>query len=266
MFSATYFTYDGTHSSVFGLQMLDFNDESVTETTAFSPVLTLNKTKASKRFFFGGIYYDQAPQHTFSVISATAISDTARKGILSWLVGRNEFKKLVIHQEDLENYWYNCIFTNVDIIYINGVCHGFRLTATFDSPYQYGEPSVFQTKLPKNVAGLGLTVTNNSALPDQYIYPTIEIKDVVSSEITIVNHEDYGKVLKLTGLHTGDTIIVDGELRTINSAQGYKYLGGCNKKWLRLKPGGTAILTIGGECSDTGYVKVTIPTYVMIGF
>ena len=140
MFSATYFTYDGTHSSVFGLQMLDFNDESVTETTAFSPVLTLNKTKASKRFFFGGIYYDQAPQHTFSVISATEVDDAKRRKILSWLVGRNSFKKLVIHQADLENYWYNCIFTNVDIIYIQGVCHGFRLTATFDSPYQYGQP------------------------------------------------------------------------------------------------------------------------------
>lgn len=259
MFSATYFTYDGTHSSVFGLQMLDFNDESVTETTAFSPVLNLNKTKASKRFFFGGVSYDQAPQHTFSVISETKIDDAKRREVLSWLVGRNSFKKLVIHQTDLENYWYNCIFTNVDIIYIQGVCHGFRLTATFDSPYQRGE-DVSMTFDDTNT-GRSFTFNSRSDVVDGYVYPRITFSNISGNKLSITNLSDNRRFFEITGIKLGDHITIDNELRTIKSTSGKEYLSSFNKKWFRLCRGENNLVI---TCSGSG--TITCPTYVMMGF
>lgn len=257
MFNASYFTYDGVFSAEYGLMIADFDDSSVIETAAFSLSLNTHKPSKSNRFFHNGVKYDSAPTHQFSIISAQAIPDSVRREVLSWLVGRSAYKKLIIHQPDLEHYWYNCVFTNVEIVYVHGYCHGFRLTANFDSPYQYGEPSTV------TLSGTGetqsVTIINESDILDDYTYPLVTL---TGTRISIVNNtDDTSRPFTISDLSSNEKIVVDNEMRYIESSYGHPRLANFNKNWLRLRHGENELsVMINGTCT------ITCPKYIMIGF
>lgn len=263
MFNATYFTYGGIFSGEFGLQIADFNEESVIETDTFSPSLNTIKIGSGRRFAHNGVTYENHPTHEFSILSERVIDDAVRRDILSWLVGRREYKTLVIHQSDLEQYWYKCVFTNIRNIYVGGHCHGFRITANFDSPYQYGSPTTIE------VGGAGaeriVTITNKSDTLDEYTFPVVEItasNTIDSSTLQIVNYtDDANRVCSVSGLNPGEYIRMDGEMRHIISDTGKGRLGDFNKNWVRLLKGANTIgITV------HGVVKITCPQYAMLGF
>lgn len=256
MFSATHFTYDGVFSGVYGLMLADFDDNSVVETSAFSPVLSTTKPVFSNRFFHNGITYESVPQHQFSVISEVEISDITRREIISWLVGRSSFKPLQIHQPDLEDYHYNCVFTNAEIIYISGRCHGFRITANFDSQYAYG-------KATKVKVGAGLhtvELENKSDIKDGYVYPIVQF---TGGSVDIINvTDDPKRHFTFRDLLPTEIITVDNEMKHIMSNMGGAKLENFDRKnWLRLRPGNNK-LTI----ASNGDVVITCPHYAMIGY
>lgn len=288
MFNAMYFTYDGVYSGTYGLAIADFNDDTITETQAFSPTLNTIKPPHLPRFIHNGITYDQTPQFSLTVISEVEIPDFIRREILSWLVGRKEFKTLQIHQPDLEDYFYKCVFTESEIIYINGRCHGFRLTANLDSPYAYGKGTV--EKLESGDGDV-YYIYNKSDIVDGYVYPTIEftvgdsrltgnevavswasnqhsLKDPVSGtpcesyDICITNMtDDTNRHFILAGLVDGETITIDNEIRHISSNINAERLSHFNKNWLRLRPGKNELKV---EINGTGEIRC--PAYIMIGF
>lgn len=278
MFSATHFTYDGVFSGLYGLILADFDDSSVIETAAFSPTLHTTKTSASNRFFHNGITYDSHPTHTFSVICEKPIDDGKRREILRWLTGRNEFKELKIHQPDLEEYGYYCVFTDIQIIYIHGFCHGFRVTANFDSLYQRGKPSVIdppERTHPSLLYTDGLiemsgtetfTINNRSDIVDDYVFPKIDFY-VYNPVFTIINRTDDPsgsrpfQVSNIASSQYGDGIVVDNELRTFRSLTGKITIEQFNKNWLRLLPGVNTL-----EITTNGSVYISCPHYVMLGF
>ena len=289
MFNATYFTYDGVFSGTYGLIMADFDDSSVVETAAFSPVLNTIKPVSVNRFYHNGITYEGVPQHQITVVSEVEIPDFIRREILSWLVGRNKFKKLQIHQADLEGYYYNCVFTDVEIIYINGHCHGFRLTANFDSPYAYGNPTTRELQSGINV----VKILNNSDIVDGYVYPTISftVSGICNSDaqavawtesqnalatrnpdgtttpldsynVCIINKtDDANRRFIFAGLRANESVTVDNEVKYISSSVGGEKLSNFNKNWLRLRPGYNELLV---DINGTGVI--TCPHYAMIGF
>lgn len=67
MFNARYFTYDGVWSGDYGLELADFENDTVSETDAFTPNLSVLKAPSLVRFFHGGVEYDSAPTCTFSI-------------------------------------------------------------------------------------------------------------------------------------------------------------------------------------------------------
>lgn len=256
MFNATYFTYDGVFSGTYGLIMADFDDSPVVETSAFSPVLNTTKPVSVNRFYHNGITYEGAPQHQITVVSEVEIPDFIRREILSWLVGRNKFKKLQIHQADLEDYYYNCVFTNAEIIYVNGRCHGFRLTANFDSQYAHGMPTVI-------TVGAGVhtvRIENKSDIKDDYTYPIVQF---TGDSLDIVNEtDDSERHFSFAGLAATEVITVDNEVRHISSNFGGENLNKfTSKNWLRLRPGMNDLTIVA-----TGTVTITCPFYAMIGY
>lgn len=256
MFSASDFTYDGVRSGKYGLVIADFNAESVAETAAFSSVLRTTKPATLNKFIHSGIQYDTAPQFQFSVISETEIPDIVRREILSWLVGRNEFKRLEIHQPDLGKYYYKCVFTEASIIFVHGRCHGFRVTAVFDSPYAYGNPTVISVP---SAGEYTITIKNTSDLRDTYVYPKVTF---TGSGITIINNTDDPKRnFVFTDLDDDEQIVVDNEIKYISSSKKLTRLDKFNKQWLRLRKGDNSLTII----SD-GPVTIECPCYVMIGF
>lgn len=260
MFNATYFTYDGVYSGAYGLKIASFDSDTVEDTAVFAPTLNIAKSARSRRFLHNGITYDEAPEYTFSIISQEAIVDSQRREILTWLVGRNDFKKLQMHQLELEDYYYNCVFTNVDLIYVRGRCHGFTVTAKFDSIFAYGRPK----KITLTGTGTAQTIkiVNNSDIPDDYVYPTVSFTLTAEGDVEILNTREIVQApFKFTAMRNTETVTVDNELKIIESNIGGDRLSHFNKNWLRLQHGANVL-----RITFTGTMTITVPTYAMIGF
>lgn len=289
MLNATTFTYDGVYSGQYGLLIASLESESTESTSVLSPTVKTIKTTRRNRSSFAGLEYEENQPLTFSIISEVDIPDIIRREILSWLVGREGFKKLQIHQPDYDDYTYNCIFTDAEVIYVNGSCKGFTITANFDSPFCYGRP------YKKTVNGDGVdyetvTILNNSDTPDNYVYPLIVINpnnsfidgkdgegNDIHKEISIKNisdTSDTGRLFEFSGLlpnllQPDEELCVDNELRVITKRKIGETatnpignaLGAFNKKWLRLKKGVNRL-----EIKIDGSVTIEVPQYVLIGF
>lgn len=259
MVNSTYFTYDGIFSGTLGLQIAEFTGlvpESVEENEAFSPNLSLLKAPSLVRFFHGGIEYDSAPTCEFTVVSQAIIPAEMRSTILSWLVGRKSFKPLRFHSDDLENFVFYCVFTVSSTIYVNGECHGYRLTASFDSQFARGVPSVVSTTSGSH----SLTIDNKSDIVDGYTYPTVTF---TGSSISITNITDSPtRVFAFSGLGGSETVTVDCETKVINSTLGGEKLSNfTSKNWLRLRRGLNTLAVV-----SAGNVTITCPWYAMIGY
>lgn len=254
MFNATYFKYDGILSSLYGLRIADFDDSNVKETEAFSPNLTLLKAPGQVRFFYGKIQYDSAPQCEFSVISEEALPGSARSIIMSWLIGRNQFKPLQFLDGDNSEFVYYCIFTSVKTIWVNGQCHGFRLTAQLDSPFARGPETTLTVQ-----EGTHVVEFLNDSDVDGYVYPVVRF---TGGNVDIVNiTDDRNRHFTFSGLSADETITVDNEIRHIvSSAGGAKLDCFTSKKWMRLRRGKNSLRIVA-----SGEVTITCPCYAMIG-
>jgi len=200
--------------------------------------------------------YENAPQHQFSVLSEAEIPDFMRRDMLAWLVGRREFKKLQIHQTGLNDYYYNCVFTDVEIIYINGHCHGFRLTANFDSPYAHGRATTISLSAGEHRVKL----ENRSDIIDSYTYPVVQF---TGGGIDIVNiTDDEQRHFTFSGLSSTEIVTVDNETKHISSTMGGEKLSNfTSKKWLRLRRGYNTLAVVA-----KGDATITCPHYAMVGF
>ena len=263
MFNATHFTYDGVYSGVYGLRIASFEDETTTETPVFSPTFTTFKSSRAKRFIHGGIKYDEAPECPITFLSEGIISDTTRRDILAWLTGRNEYKKLQIHQPDLDGYYYRCIFKDVQIIYVRGQCFGFSATAQFDSIYAYGKSKTISITGAGEEVSAKVVVTSD--VVDDYIYPIVEFSISGQTEgvsISITNEDDIvQEAFVFEGIRENERVVVDNELKLIDSDVGGDRLSCFNKKWLKLRKGVNNL-----KIKINGTAKITVPVYVMIGF
>lgn len=269
MLSALYFWYDGVYSGTYGLQILDLNGSNIENSSIGTLNVKTVKASRQKAFVYNGVLLSNPPTHQFQIISQTPLLDTVRREVLAWLLGRGEFKKLIINQPDLADYYFNCIFSNIDIIYINGSCYGFELTATFDSMYAYGSSKVYE------VTGSGtaqtISVVNDSDIADDYVYPTLTIKttgNLSSTDssgsykaVSIYNtSDDTTREFYFVGLSSGVQYTVDNELKIISPNSNSNLLGNFSKKWLRLRQGTNTL-----KITVNGTVTITVPQYVLIG-
>lgn len=263
MFNATEFTYDDVYSGLYNLKIATFDGENVETSSPFAPTLTTAKASKSSRFFYGGIQYTETPQFEFSIVSQTSIPNDVRRDILNWLTGRKGFKKLQFHQPQFEDLYYKCIFTNADIIYVNGWCHGFTVTATFDSWYGYGKP-IRKVVTSDGTASIELNISNLSDVIDDFSYPSIEFSaaaPVNGKNIVIENVSLGGQNFEFTNLATNEKINVDNALKIVTSNLGVERLENFNMSWLKLKQGINKL-----NVTINGTFIIECPTYELIGF
>lgn len=258
MVNSTYFTYDGVFSGRYGLQIAEFTGltpESVEENEAFSPSLSILKVPSLLRFYHGGVEYDSAPTCEFSVVSETVIPPELRSAILTWLIGRKSFKALQFHNDDYEDFVYYCVFTGSSTIYVNGECHGFRLTASFDSPFARGIPTVATTTSGTHT----ITIDNKSDIRDGYTYPKVQF----TGNVSIINTTDsITRAFTFENIGSSETLTVDCETKVImSSAGGEKLTNFTSKNWLRLRQGVNSL-----SVTSSGNVTITCPWYAMIGY
>lgn len=259
MFNATYFTYDGVLSAKYKLKIASFDDDPVAETNIFSQEITTAKALHQNKYYISSIDYSGAPEYEVSVISAVVINEQDKRNILDWLCRGKDFKKLIIHRPEVESYYYMCKFKSVSEISVNGYCVGFKMTAVFDSPYQYGIPTTLELT-SGNYQEKEFTIVNKSDFSDEYIYPVIKFRLNNTGAISIINTtDDEDRVFEISDVSAGNEITVDNDLKIISGDSAY--LSNFSNKWLRLKKGENKLkITLDGELS------ITCPEVVHICF
>ena len=258
MINASTFTYDHISCSDYGLTIAGFSDESVEENEVFSPSFSTLYVPRSRRLYHGGVKHDSAPTFTMTVVSKTEISLANRRSIMSWLLGRNEFKELTF--DSISGYKFYCVFTGCSIVYVNGYCHGFTLTGQLDSPYARG------TATTTTLSSGAVSITNSSDSPDEYTYPTITFKATASNtSVTITNTTDSSsRQFQITGLNNNETVTVNCEQKTIVSSYARNLIGNFNKNWVRLKKGSNSLAVLISGSIRNG--SITCPNYALVGF
>lgn len=253
MINATYFTYDGVFSGNYGLQIADFDESAVQEADVVSLTLNLQKTPGALRFYHSEIECETPPVCEFSVICENEIYAAERREIMSWLIGRNGFKDLTFIGGDNDGYVYRCVFTSVRTISVHGRCHGFRLTAQFDSPYARG----VATTVTVGAGTHTVTINNKSDIADGYTYPIVSFD---GASVDIVNTtDDASRHFTFAGM--AGTTTVDNEIKYISNDAGLMPLSGfTSKKWLRLRKGNNTLTIV-----SAGSVTITCPHYALIG-
>ena len=265
MFNASNFTYDGIFSEQYGLKIATLDASTLERTTYVSPTISTAKPARQKKFYYQNISYDNQPTMQFSVFSQEPLNDILQSEILTWLEGRKGYKRLVIHQHGLDDFYYNCIFAVSEIIYFAGYCIGFNLTANFDSPYMYGKPTVI-TKTGTGDTALSVALVNKSNTKDEYTYPTVEFTTPSylsgTKNISIINStDDSVREFAFDGISLNNTVAVDNELKLITATSDADLLSKFNKNWLRLRPGKNTL-----SIKLNGQITITCPHYEKIRF
>lgn len=255
MITAKYFTYRGICSKYYGLEIVAFdNDVSVTESNAFSTSLSLLEIPNLKRVFRGSNKLNSPEPITFSIVSEREFDATQRSQIIGWLTGSTEFMPIKFLENDMLYYTYFGTFVNIVTLFVDGHCHGFKLTMQPDSLYARGVP----TRATTTTGTHTITIINNSDIFNGYTYPTVSF---AGSSITITNTtDDANRSFVFADLPADEFMVVDCETKIMKSSLGGVRLSNFNKNWLRLRPGENTL-----SITSAGDVSIVCPTYILTG-
>lgn len=263
-FSATEFIYDGVHGGVYGLSILDIDNQSSPKRsqTLKATVYSGKTARSIKRSFYKTTFEDVL-EFDMTVLSETPLNSYQCSEILDWLVGRQGYKRLEISQHDRLGTYYNCIFTEAETVYIGNRAYGFTLHAVCDSPFYYGQDFTRKYEVSATTKAIKFDLATDCV--HDYIYPTVTFKcGAGTSSFSIKNLSEPTRIFSFTGLAGDETVTVDNEKQIVTSSQGINRLGTAfSKKWLRLSSG---INKLEVSCdSDTGELTITAPIIYKAG-
>ncbi len=260
MLTATEFMYDGVHSGKYGLQIASFDDGGggTSETPYVTHTVSAEKPPLSHKYFYTDVSLDSPPTYDFTLVSEMPICEEVLRDILRWLDARHGFRELVLMQPEYDGLKYKCVFTVSGLIYHMGACIGINVSATFDSEYCYGSPTI--VKFTGDGTEKNIRFVNHSDIPDAYVYPVVEFTaDDGSVSITNIS-DDTSRVFSFDDLTPKKSYVVDNELKVI-TGDGATLLSKFSKRWLRLRSGLNML-----KIKIKGTVKITCPQYVKISF
>ena len=241
-FYAKAFNYDGIDSDMYNLQIANL-DSGLTTNDGSGTVEIIDAFiyRRVKPYFYG-IQYDSKLEFPISFFSPDEITAPMLSFIQNWLFGKLQYKQLAIIQNDMDDVYIKCIFTEPTIIKAGNVAVGISGTCRMDSQFAYLYPKTltYASPLPTSI-----TIYNNSHHPD-YLYPTLEFTMGLSGgNFSITNTSDSDRIFTFTGLSASETISVNNDLGIVNSSSGSPVLSKFNKNFLRLIPGKN-VLTLSG--------------------
>lgn len=238
-FKGLNFIYDGTPSEVYGLVITKMGDgeenipggsevEPVTDKTFRSPVFQCFGVEQKKPLSFDIEFFCQREFDRFDL-----------SAILLWLCGHTTYCELQICQNDLRNFYYNCLLLDPEVLYFDNKARGIRCKAECDAPWAWEYPRTEQYSFPAStyktsneIKFLNLSNDHNDTLP--------KIKFKMSPQSTsfkIINHDYNDLSFEWTGLQGGETIECDCQTGIITSSTGLRRLKNFNKKFLKLISG-----------------------------
>ena len=246
MFKAFDFIYDDVMSSTYNLKLLRIEDGDgyTTGTSIPSKSFTMVKTNRSTRKNIIGCAIDDTVTFKLRIAidseegNPVPIPRNCVGIIRNWLFNKTEFKKLRILQDDLNNCYYNAVFTEVTDLMLEGEISGFETTVITDNTGMYRECRM--TKTVKDSLVFNLLNESSNINPT---YPVMTI-DFYDSDVTInIN----GRETIFKNIYPGSRIVLNCETLIISNQENDLYNGNFNYVFPEFN-NGKNIISITGSC------------------
>ena len=174
------FSFDGVSSEEFGLVLYEVGSTKQ-NTTSFETTMELHEDRIPNRNrpLFYGAYQNTSLSFPLTFGLKPSIyndggsldrSDFQR--IASWLTGQDQYKWLVIYQDDLFFARYRCVIQDLSVINTSLSPVAFTCTVQCDSPFAYLPKEKYQLNLSGSSE---INIRNRSSMNMPY-YPVILLK------------------------------------------------------------------------------------------
>jgi hypothetical protein len=247
-FWGTSIIFDDIPGEEYGMYLLDVGDSKQDDGTMGTKI-TIVEDRLSRRYdaIDYGITNNVALEFPIVLCGDHFMDRYEMSMIAGWLCGHNEYKYLVICQDDLEGIQYKCKITELKEIHVANMPVAFSATVTCDSPYAYKSPRTDTITCTDTIEYRFHSESNVNG----YYYPTMTITTTSSTgNISVVNTTDSSRTFALSGLPSHAlTFEIDCLNQIITCSDStlnpYNY---CNFNYPRFVRGDN-LLTITGECT-----------------
>lgn len=251
-FQAKSFVFDSTPSEMYDIVISSDGD------TGTSPIgdIELMTTKIWRRpsvYLYG---VSQKPVLQFPIILHNINGGLTAHDlslISTWLFGQQNYKKLQIVQDDMFNIYFNCFFTQPEVVRIGNIIVGVKATIVCDSPFAKTFPITHNTNYASPPSSASLVFDNYSD-DSYYLFPTVEFTITgAGGGVSITNTTDDGRIFSFETLSPGETISVNNDLQIITSSLTLNRMAKFNKKFFRFLRGRNT-LSVTGNINNLKFI------------
>jgi len=244
------FIFDNIPCSSYGLMMYDFGSTKQDEEFSFKSGEIIEE-RISGRYdtLVYGLKQNQPLEFTLvfganidSLDKGKYLDRTEIEVIASWLTGHQSMKWLSIFQDDMHEFRYKCMITDLNLITYGNMPWAFSCKVTCDSPFGYTYPYDYKYSVSDSET---ITLHNRSTY-NGYFYPNIVI-ETNGGDFSIVNLSDNGRSFEFKNLPSADSLIieVDNKNQIIKCNTDMNLYPYFNFKFLRLIKGDNTLKIIG---------------------
>lgn len=249
MFTACRFTFDGVSCEDYDLMLYEIASSSDGDTTfATAEIEEESVPSQSKPFFYTATRNKPLEfKLTFGVDmdrmdDGEYLTKPNLSALAKWLC-RDEYKTLTIDQEDMADFYYRCIITDLSPTSVNGVAWALTASVRCDAGYAYRTK---QTYAIDASSGSGTIVIDALHDNSRYYHPIMTITPSDGGTIIVKNEADDGRMFKLIDLPANvENIVIDNNKGLITSSNGKNIYPYCNFRFLRLLQGNNPIAVTG---------------------
>lgn len=281
MLTATTFTYADVNSDEYDLMIYWIGDPGTVDEDVWTVDIEEERIPLRTDPILLGLNINQPLSYDMVIGSKEYIDRETVEQILDWLTSYETYQWLEIDQDDLSDWRYKALFSDIEMTSVNSLPFAFKCTVTMDSQFAYSYPtqSAYEIQGGQIVSSTGViqdTVTlNNESSYNGYIYPKMTIETSVGSTFAIINQSDSNRKFQITVpaeyvINDGaDTAIIDVDNKNmiircnadnINIYDTFADEAG-NHYFFRLLKGDN-VLSFEGD----GLVKIELETIRKVGF
>lgn len=223
--------FNGISSEEFGLMLVGEIDGNEQECGLLGSKVTIIEDTLLRRP--SPIYYasEQNKPIEFKLVLSVMRDNTSLTrydlaAIAGWLYGYHDYKKLIICQDDMADYFYRCKVVELEPIFIAGKTVGVIVSFRCDSPFAYMRTTNDVVVSP----GVANYVYYNRSNMNEYFYPKITISATgETSEIKILNSTTGDSACIFSDIPTtGATITMDCMRQILTSNEMADVYSHCN--------------------------------------
>lgn len=214
-FPAHEFIFDNISSDRFGLFIADIGDNGQNSFDGVEYDVKSDKVNNSDIFNIFSKQINQPLAFTITVVSKTKISRNEINIINNWLFPYDKkYRKLFIKQENVSDFYYNCIFTKSEIITFRNYPYAFKLSVVCDSQFVWEN----ERTIKYNVSSLphSFNIVNHSS--EDTLKPTYIVTSNKQNGSIVIKNNTSNQDMKISNLNDNETVTINTRNEIIESS------------------------------------------------